>query len=69
MHGLRCIIEFLQMRNNFKISWPDFTLPPINLWNFPWQNIERTFSNTAIVRPSTPRINPEEKIKEILKHH
>ncbi len=22
-------------------SWPDLIFPPINLWNVPWQRIER----------------------------
>lgn len=29
-----------------RVNWPDFTLPPINLWNVPWQRIQE--------RPSSP---------------
>lgn len=35
-----------------KITWPDPHLPPINLWNVPWQKISR-----AKIDSEKPRMN------------
>jgi len=35
-------------------SWPDLVFPPINLWNVPWQRIERRPVQDPLPRAGKP---------------
>lgn len=43
------------------VQWPDLTLPPINLWNVPWQQIRHRNAQTR--PPARPKGHVEQRVK------
>lgn len=54
------------------ITWPDFTFPPINLWNAPRIKIRENPLAYAVQKPEKPSWftrNAQETISKILQKH
>lgn len=52
------------------VSWPDFMLPPINLWNVPWQRFQNRTppkGDTNVSR-SAPPADKAETVQRLMRN-